>query len=101
MDQGVDDRFPKGIVWNGKASLQLEVPQLVISFQPGGHVCVGSYGELISVTLPKEALKKAADKKTLIIRLSVDEALPGGLAIYGERFGRYPLDPTLIFTLRK
>jgi hypothetical protein len=27
----------------------------------------------------------------------VDEALPGGLAIYGRRFGRYPLDPTLVF----
>jgi len=23
--------------------------------------------------------------------------LPGGLAIYGKRFGRYPLDPTILF----
>jgi len=61
----------------------------------------GSYGELISVTLPTKALKEASSQKTLVIRLSVDEALPSGLAIYGERFGRYPLDPTLIFTLRK
>ncbi|MCF7972330.1 MAG: glycoside hydrolase family 2 [Phycisphaerae bacterium] len=61
----------------------------------------GSYGELISVTLPTEALQQAAEQKKLVIRLSVDETLPGGLAIYGERFGRYPLDPTLVFTLKK
>jgi hypothetical protein len=30
------------------------------------------------------------------LRFEVDSALPGGLALYGERFGRYPLDPTLI-----
>ncbi len=35
-----------------------------------------------------------------MIRLEVDAALPGGLAIYGERFGRYPLDPTLVFDLK-
>ena len=33
----------------------------------------------------------------LVVRLEVDEALPGGLAIYGARFGRYPLDPTVVF----
>ena len=27
--------------------------------------------------------------------------LPGGLAIYGERFGRYPLDPTIVFVLAR
>jgi predicted transcriptional regulator len=30
----------------------------------------------------------------------VDAALPGGLAIYGAQFGRYPLDPTVLFVLR-
>jgi hypothetical protein len=30
----------------------------------------------------------------------VSEALPGGLAIYGRDFGRYPLDPTVLFLLR-
>jgi hypothetical protein len=30
-------------------------------------------------------------------RLEVDEALPGGLALYGARFGRYPVDPTVLF----
>ena len=27
-------------------------------------------------------------------------ALPHGLALYGARFGRYPLDPTLVFVMR-
>ena len=33
----------------------------------------------------------------LVLRLEVSEALPGGLAIYGARFGRYPVDPTVLF----
>lgn len=61
----------------------------------------GSYGYLVDAVLPKEALQQAADNRELIIRLEVDEALPGGLAIYGERFGRYPIDPMIIFTLNK
>ncbi|MCP4455613.1 MAG: glycoside hydrolase family 2, partial [Planctomycetes bacterium] len=61
----------------------------------------GSYGQLISATLPGPALKKAAEQNKLVIRLSVDDTLPGGLAIYGESFGRYPLDPTLVFTLKE
>ncbi len=60
----------------------------------------GSYGYLISVQLPARVLKEAFKQKKLIIRLEVDEALPGGLAIYGERFGRYPLDPTILFEQR-
>jgi hypothetical protein len=36
----------------------------------------------------------------VIVRLEVDQSLPGGLAIYGARFGRYPLDPTVVFVLR-
>jgi predicted transcriptional regulator len=33
----------------------------------------------------------------LVIRLEVDATLPGGLAIYSRHFGRYPLDPTVVF----
>jgi hypothetical protein len=29
----------------------------------------------------------------------VDDSLPGGLAIYGEKFGRYPLDPTVVMVV--
>jgi hypothetical protein len=30
----------------------------------------------------------------------VSDALPGGLAIYGAKFGRYPVDPTVALVLR-
>jgi hypothetical protein len=49
------------------------------------------------VPIPRAALEKAAAEGALVVRLEVDEALPGGLAIYGARFGRYPLDPTVVF----
>ena len=61
----------------------------------------GSYGYLINAVLPSSAVQAAAQAKELVIRLEVDSSLPGGLAIYGERFGRYPLDPTVVFTLKK
>jgi hypothetical protein len=60
----------------------------------------GSYGYLVNAHIPKSVLQEAAAKKEIVLRLEVDEALPGGLAIYGERFGRYPLDPTLAFVLK-
>ena len=60
----------------------------------------GSYGYLIRATFPLDALEAAAKSKEIVLRLEVDSALPGGLAIYGERFGRYPLDPTLLFILK-
>ena len=51
----------------------------------------------VEVPIPRAALEKAAAEGALQIRLEVDEALPGGLAIYGARFGRYPVDPTVVF----
>ena len=57
----------------------------------------GSHGCLVHATLPRSALESAAAAGQIVVRLEVDEALPGGLALYGERFGRYPLDPTLVF----
>jgi hypothetical protein len=57
----------------------------------------GSYGELLQVAIPQEALARAAAAGELVIRFEVSDALPGGLAIYGAQFGRYPLDPTLLF----
>ena len=57
----------------------------------------GSYGYLISSTIPASALHAAAEAKELVIRFEVDSALPHGLALYGERFGRYPMDPTVVF----
>jgi hypothetical protein len=61
----------------------------------------GSYGYLVEAAVPAECLRSAAASGQIAIRLEVDEALPGGLAIYGERFGRYPLDPTLIIYTRR
>jgi predicted transcriptional regulator len=60
----------------------------------------GSYGELVSVTVPASLLAHAAAAGEVVVQLEVDEAVPGGLAVYGEDFGRYPLDPTLVLTLR-
>jgi predicted transcriptional regulator len=60
----------------------------------------GSYGYLVQLSIPKNALKSAESDGMLKIRLKVDESLPGGLAIYGEKFGRYPLNPTLVFELK-
>jgi hypothetical protein len=57
----------------------------------------GSYGYLLEVEVPRAALERAAASGTLEIRLEVDPALPGGLALYGARFGRYPVDPTVLF----
>jgi predicted transcriptional regulator len=66
-----------------------------------GHLYeAGSYGELLRIPLPPEALSAAARTREIVVRLEVDAALPGGLAIYGARFGRYPVDPTIIFILR-
>jgi hypothetical protein len=61
----------------------------------------GSYGELVSASVPAPALRAAAAEGEVVIRLEVDEALPGGLAVYGEGAGRYPLDPSLVLTLRR
>jgi hypothetical protein len=57
----------------------------------------GSYGRLLRVTVPRPAIERAAAAGTLVIRLEVDPSLPGGLAIYGRHFGRYPFDPTIVF----
>jgi hypothetical protein len=60
----------------------------------------GSYGYLISALITADAVRAAARSGEIVIRFEVDSALPGGLALYGERFGRYPLDPTLVFVLK-
>ena len=61
----------------------------------------GSYGQLLRVPIPPSALASAAQSGAVVIRLEVDHALPGGLAIYGSHFGRYPVDPTVAFVLRR
>jgi hypothetical protein len=60
----------------------------------------GSYGQLLRVPIPADALDAAAKSGFVVVRLEVSDALPGGLAIYGAKFGRYPLDPTVEFITR-
>jgi predicted transcriptional regulator len=60
----------------------------------------GSYGYLVTAQIPVSVLRRAAKTGTITVRLEVDDAVAGGLAIYGERFGRYPLDPTLAFVVK-
>ncbi|MDR1780014.1 MAG: glycoside hydrolase family 2 [Tannerella sp.] len=54
----------------------------------------GSYGYLVRVVVPRQALIEGQDIR---IRLETPDGINGGLAIYGKDFGRYPLDPTLVF----
>ncbi len=70
--------------------------------QPQDHKLyeAGSYGYLVKASVPKAILEKT-NGKNLKIRFEVDKSLPGGLAVYGERFGRYPVDPAVIFVMKK
>jgi len=60
----------------------------------------GSYGELIRAAVPHSLLEAAEESGELRLRLQVSDALANGLAVYGERFGRYPVDPTLLMRLK-
>jgi hypothetical protein len=57
----------------------------------------GSYGYRMSVNIPKKSLEEAIKTGELVINLEVDESSNGGLAIYSDKFGRYPMNPTVIF----
>ena len=57
----------------------------------------GTYGYLVKIPLDKAAIDQAKANGQITIRFEVGESLPGGLAIYGKDFGRYPLDPTIVF----
>jgi len=59
----------------------------------------GSYGYLVEANIPVSLIRQS-EGKNLLVRFEVDSALPGGLAIYGENFGRYPLDPTICFEMK-
>ncbi len=57
----------------------------------------GTYGYLVKATLDKSVLDQASKDGKFIIHFEVDEETSGGLAIYGKDFGRYPMDPTIVF----
>ncbi|AFK02285.1 glycoside hydrolase family 2 sugar binding protein [Emticicia oligotrophica DSM 17448] len=56
----------------------------------------GSYGYRLGVNIPQKALEVARTTGEFVVRLEVDGSLPGGLAIYGDKFGRYPMNPTIL-----
>ncbi len=60
----------------------------------------GSYGYLVQAAIPAGAVRAAGAAKEIVVRFEVDASLPGGLALYGERFGRYPLDPTIVLVIQ-
>ena len=56
----------------------------------------GSYGYLVKVPVPEQLVRAALEgDPTLSVRLSVSGG--GGLAVYGRQFGRYALDPGLVY----
>lgn len=57
----------------------------------------GTFGYLVKIPIDKAAIDQAKTEGKITIRYEVEEALPGGLAIYGKDFGRYPLNPTIVF----
>jgi hypothetical protein len=54
----------------------------------------GSYGYLVKVPVSKADLKNAAGKGFLLVRIQTEG--DGGVAIYGENFGRYPINPSVV-----
>jgi hypothetical protein len=54
----------------------------------------GSYGYLVKIPISKNDLKKAVNQGFLTIKIQSDT--DGGLAIYGEDFGRYPVNPSVV-----
>jgi hypothetical protein len=59
----------------------------------------GSYGFFVKMPIDKKILKKAAENDGLLtIRLETKGK--GGIAVYGQRFGRYPLNPSVVMKNR-
>lgn len=58
----------------------------------------GSYGYLVKVELPKEAVDKLVKNQSAKVKLRVDKASDkeGGLSVFGKESGRYPLDPSMV-----
>lgn len=57
----------------------------------------GSYGYLIKIPISKTDLKKAASQGYITLKIQADTE--GGVAIYGEDFGRFPINPSLVVNL--
>ena len=61
----------------------------------------GSYGYLVEAEVPGRLIEAMLSQGSFTLILEVPEIDPGGLAIYGKDFGRYPIDPSFVFYLNK
>jgi hypothetical protein len=59
----------------------------------------GTYGYLYTIPMPRAAIDTLRETGKVVVRLEVDATMPGGLAVYGRSFGRYPVDPSLVFRM--
>lgn len=60
----------------------------------------GSYGYLVNSVIPEEVVKKILSEKRCTVRIEVPDIMPHGVAVYGKDFGRYPLNPSLVFRIK-
>lgn len=71
----------------------------VLSWQAQGRNLrldeAGSYGYLQNVVIPKFLFSKS---KKIVVRLEVSPSCDGGLALYGEDSGFYPMNPMILFS---
>ncbi len=60
----------------------------------------GSYGYIVKVNFNEDSIEKAFQEKKFTIKLAVLESseTSGGLSVYGDKFGRFPLGPTVVIT---
>lgn len=56
----------------------------------------GSYGYLTKVPVTKRMLKDAALTGKLVVEIRTEGE--GGVAVYGKKFGRYAVDPSVVFS---
>jgi hypothetical protein len=60
----------------------------------------GSYGYRLGIIIPPQAIAEAKKTGEIVVKLEVPESMNGGLAIYSDKFGRYPMNPTVAFVLK-
>lgn len=79
----------------------------LLSNLPGKQKHPGSYGFLQRIPLSPDVVSKifAGAEKDVWLRIAFhvkeNAAHRGGISIYGEREGRYPVDPSLIITTKR
>lgn len=105
-----ESKFPSDVAisFNGVAAGKLNLPDdpadhrgvLSWHYQPQDKKLreAGSYGYRVEVNVPANALQRVIQTGELVLRLTVEGN--GGLAIYGEKFGMYPFDPTVIVKVK-